>query len=56
MFYIDTPDEVNVAGDENIGFKKRKELLAGGRVCEMGDSSVVYSINHSYCHKGLIYV
>lgn len=35
MFYLDTPDKVNVAGDENIGFKKRKELLAGGRVCEM---------------------
>ncbi|KAJ1526277.1 hypothetical protein ONE63_009431 [Megalurothrips usitatus] len=35
MFYLDSPEAINTAGDENQGFKKRKEQLAGGKTCQL---------------------
>jgi len=35
MFYLDTPDHVNDATDENAGFTKRKELLLNSKTVEL---------------------
>lgn len=35
LFYLDSPTKVDVASDENEGFKTRKSILEKGKVCEL---------------------
>lgn len=35
LFYLDTPAEVNTAGEANLGYKERHERLSMGKICEL---------------------
>lgn len=35
MFHLDTPRHIDTPGDANVGFAKRKQLLSGGKNCQL---------------------